>query len=222
MQENKPYNLGDQYENDIFEVCKKKKILKKNSERGQASSNSDLIFVHQNKEYNLEVKADLNADFGQKYLNWSIESGWQWSKPDEVTDFYDQFNVIGLINNKFVPRKYTLDNDQITEEDKIFDQRSFEKPNIECDIKGLYKYYKSKNCFYLQLENYGFYHLDSDIANLDTAQFDGTVSLRLRCKTNHSIPIHKYSFLAVLKMKKKPTISKFNLENDSKFPNINP
>ena len=207
MNEKVPYNKGDKYEKDIFDICNNRKILKPGSVRGQASSKSDLIFVHNNENYNLEVKADRNADFGQKYIKWDNSNGWTWSTPDAVTFFYDQLNIIELIDKNFIPRRYIKDKDLITIEDKKFDQSKFEKANIECDIKGLFKYYKSKNCYYLQLENYGFYHLHSDMANLETQQFDGSITLRLRCKTNHSIPIHHYSFLAVLKMSLKLSFS---------------
>ena len=77
---------------------------------------------------------------------------------------------------------------------------------------------------YIQLENYGFYHLEKDIANLGAKKFDGQISLRLRAKTNHSKPIYKYSFLVVMKLSKKPTKSDWDLEGGDgrKFPKIIP
>ena len=92
----------------------------------------------------------------------------------------------------------------------------------------------------MQLQNFGFYHLKKDINKLGTQQFDEIMTLRLRDKTKNStkkinfkekkekkirintgIPTPwNYGFLGVIKMKKKPSPSKYDLEelDGRKFP----
>ena len=219
-----PYNKGDAYEYKIYDICQREKILPPNFKRAGASDKSDIKILHKNVEYNVEIKADENADYGQKYLRWEKDTGWKWSIKDEITDLFDLINVKKFINKSFNPRKFSKTREKITINDKKHDQKNFERPDILCPIENLFTYYKNKDCFYLQLENYGFYHLEKDIANLGTKKFDGQISLRLRAKTNHSKPIYRYSFLAVMKLSKKPTKSDWDFEerDGRKFPKILP
>ncbi len=242
---NKPYNKGDDYEEKIFQICEKKKILARNFNRAGASDQSDIKILHQGKEFNVEIKADENADYGQKYLKWEIKKGWQWVKDDNVTKMYNRMKIIeNYINKNFIPKKFTKKKSEITNKDKRFDQINFEKPEINIPLYTLFEYYLEKNCYYIQLENCGFYHLKKDINNFGTSQFDGVITLRLRAKTINStkkiysknkvgkkirkdtgIPTPwNYGFLGVIKMSKKPSISNFDLQpiNGRKFPKILP
>ena len=57
------------------------------------------------------------------------------------------------------------------------------------------------------------YHLETDILGLGTPQFNCRMSLRLRAKTIHSLPVYKYGFYAVLKIKpQRITKSIYDLE----------
>tara|TARA_Y100000389_G_scaffold173814_1_gene183273 strand:- start:129 stop:593 length:465 start_codon:yes stop_codon:yes gene_type:complete len=136
------------------------------------------------------------------------------------------------IDSSFIPRKFTKEKLLITKEDKIYDQKKFEKPNIEIPLNTLFEYYAEKKCFYIQLQNHGLYYMKDDINNLGVPQFDGTISLRLRAKTIYSterkrkkndqgkfITINtgklthwNYNFLGVIKMSKKPTPSNRDIE----------
>ena len=225
----KPYNKGDAYEEKIFQICEKKKILAPNFNRAGASGKSDIQILHKGAVYNIEVKADQNADYGQKYLTWHKANGWEWSIEDEITNLYDGLNLRKLIDKSFIPNRFSKPKDKITITDKKHDQKIFKKKNIPCPLNSLFIYYKNKGCYYIQLENYGFYHLEKYIANLGTKQFDGEIRLRLRAKTNHSKPIYKYSFLAVMKLykgtkklSKEPSKSMWDFEEGDgrKFPKI--
>ena len=63
------YNKGDKYEDKIANILIDKKILPKNYMRAGASDKTDIDFIHKNQNLNIEIKADENADYGQKYLN---------------------------------------------------------------------------------------------------------------------------------------------------------
>ena len=64
------YNKGDKYEDKIANILKDKKILTKTYVRAGASDKTDIDFIYKNQNLNIEIKADENADYGQKYLKW--------------------------------------------------------------------------------------------------------------------------------------------------------
>ena len=227
------YNEGDKYEDKITKILIDKKILPIDYERAGASDKTDVDFIFNKKNINIEIKADENADYGQKYLKWNKDNGWTWSKNDNVIEMYSNMKIIETyIDSNFIPRKFTKEKLLITNEDKIYDQKKFEKPNIEIPLNTLFEYYAEKKCFYIQLQNHGLYYMREDINNLGVPQFDGVISLRLRAKTIYSterkrkkndrgnfITINtgkptpwNYNFLGVIKMSKKPTPSNKDIE----------
>ena len=232
------YNTGDTYEEKIFEICKKKGITPPGSTRaGAAANKADVEFVHQGTTYKLEVKNSANPDYGQKRIHFdAMNKVWVWAKPDIVTQLYNQLNVPSLINYQFNPiwyQKMKPKTPKLTRwipepskpaydlQDLKTDQRNFEQRN-PIPLRSLFTYYKNRNTYYIQIEGSGFYHLDSDIANLGTSQYDGQLFLRFRVKhTGHSRGgPNKCQFMAVLKQEKKPTLSLYNLEPTQTFPNI--
>lgn len=218
------YNKGDSYEEKIFQVLQEKNVLSPEVKRGGSSNKPDLIFLHQSRSSSLEVKLDLKADYGQKMLKWE-EGVWSWRVDDSVTQLYTHLKILDYINNKkIIPNRYTIPKEQITQAQKTEDQKQFEDKR-EVDINALYQYYTNKNCYYIQIGGYGFYHLEQDILELGTPQFKCKMLLRLRAKTIHSQPLYNYGFYAVLKIAGKPQqISPYDLEEkeDRIFPPIQP
>ena len=217
------YNKGDNYEQNIFDLLTSKGLIAIGSARGGAGNATDIKFLYDFQEYNLEVKLDLEADYGQKMLKW--DNGiWSWCVDDAVTSFYTSVGVLDIVNAKnLIPNRYSIARDEITAQQKNQDQKAFED-KVEIDIDSLYNFYGGKDCYYIQIGGYGFYHLKQDVLSLGTSQFDCKMKLRLRAKTIHSSPIYKYGFYAVLKVdkKEKPKKSCFDLEQKDgrKFPPI--
>ncbi len=239
--EDRGYNKGDKYEDRITNILINKKLLPENYLRAGASDKTDVDFICNKKNFNIEIKADENADYGQKYLKWNNKNGWSWVKNDSVTDMYNNMKIIEkYIDNSFIPKKFTIDQPNFELKDKKYDQNKFERPEIEIPLKTLFEYYEQKNCYYIQLQNFGFYHLKKDINSIGTQKFDGIIKLRLRAKTiNSTKKIYKknknekkiridtkistpwnYSFLGVIKMTKKPSVSNFDIEelDERTFP----
>jgi hypothetical protein len=225
--QNQPYNRGDAYEKKLYDALKIKGVLAPGSNRAGAGGGPDLKFSHRTRVYNLEVKLDLKADYGQKMLKWSTASSWSWSKPDKVTDLYDVLGVLSHLNSKkLILNKYNKASSSLTIKDRNDDQKIFED-ELPMNINALHTYYKSKGVFYIQIgSGFGFYYLADDPAKLVVPQFDAGFCLRLRAKTFHSSPASNYGFCAVLKVKPKPkpSNSPFNIEINSgyKFPPISP
>lgn len=217
------YNKGDNYEQNIFDLLTARGLIAIGSTRGGVGNATDIKFLHNFQEYNLEVKLDLEADYGQKMLKWN-NGIWSWCVDDAVTSFYTSVGVLDIVNAKnFVPNRYSIARDEITPQQKNQDQKAFED-KVEIDINSLYDFYGGKDCYYIQIGGYGLYHLKRDILSLGTSQFDCKMKLRLRAKTIHSSPVYKYGFYAVLKVDKeeKPKKSCFDLEQKDgrKFPPI--
>lgn len=213
------YNRGQKYE---------RRVLDKLSYLGLLPDNlygNDAGFIHWGKEYFLEVKNATAPDFGQKGLVWDQSNGWTWRITDHITDYFDRINLIAFIDPEFIPQRYTKQPNMITIEDKHFDQENFEVPNIPInDVELLYEYYARNGCYYIQIENKGFYYLKEDIASLGVPKFMPKLSLRLRAKTHHSNPIYNYSFFAVIRLQSRSfKNSPFDIdEKVGCFPNIVP
>jgi hypothetical protein len=217
----KGYNKGDTYEGLVFDLLTTKGLIAPNSNRGGAGNQPDINFVHSFQENNLEVKLDLTADYGQKMLKWS-NGIWSWCVDDVVTEFYTQCGILQLVQDKqIIPNRYSIPKQEITLEQKKEDQKQFED-KLDISINTLYDFYSNKKCFYIQVGNYGFYHLKEDILDLGTPQFSCEMKLRLRAKTIHSRPVHNYGFYAVLRVSSKPEKSFYDIEEKDgrKFPPI--
>lgn len=187
------WNLGQVYEKKIQDILESRGLLP-----GDLCGN-DAGFKHHGMDFFVEVKNRTASDFGQKKLTWTKQKGWEWSEKDIITDLYDKLGVIRYIDKNFVPRRYTVSANSISMLDKRHDQQQFEKRGIILDNpRYLYEFYARKNCYYIQIEDRGLYHLKNDIANLIVPRFMPELTLRLRAKTHQSIPIYSYSFFAVL------------------------
>ncbi len=209
------YNKGDNYEQNIFDLLNAKGLLVLNSTRGGAGRSPDIKFLYNFQECHLEVKLNLEADYGQKMLRW--DNGiWSWCVDDSVTSFYTSVGVLNIINGKqFIPNRYCIPRDEITTQQKHQDQRAFED-KVEISINTLYDFYGGKNCHYIQVGGYGFYHLKKDILSLGTPRFDCKMKLRLRAKTINSYPVYKYGFYAVLRVNKNGNLQKSHLDIEEK------
>ena len=213
------YNKGIEYEDKIYNILLKKRLVFPGTKPGKSSKKEDISFSLRIK---MEEKKDLKADFGQKFLEWNKKTQiWKWSKTDEVTELYDTIGILKYLNKKkFVPKKHNIPDNLLTKADKKFDILNFED-SINIENKPFEKYYNKKNCYYIQIgAGYGFYHISRDKYYLGTPKLKPTFTLRLRAKTIHSTPIYNYRFLAVLKIKNKPRKSNLNIEENKnqKFP----
>lgn len=217
-------NKGNQYEATIVERMKNLRITPSDFIRGGGGSGPDGLFIHRGKSYNLEIKNNIiGPDYGQKKLVWDVQNGWQWSVQDNVTKLYNHCGVLSRIQNRsqqenYQPRRYTvIPKEQITQTDKKFDQKFFED-KFDIPYEALVEYYKRRDTFYIQIgNNYGLYRIgEENPAKLPIPKLQCDFMIRMRAKTHHSKPVHKYSFFAVLKAKTtKVTPSPYNIETSN-------
>lgn len=60
------YNRGDRYESEIFEILVARNLIAIDTKRGGARNLADIQISYNSQIINLEVKADTEADYGQK------------------------------------------------------------------------------------------------------------------------------------------------------------
>jgi hypothetical protein len=218
-----PYNDGQLYEKSIQALLQRKSLLP------AFLGNNDAGFIKDGIDYFIEIKNHRALDFGQKKINWSVSEGWHWAEVDEITELYDEFGVLDLIDDKFTPKRYTVPFNTFSPLDRRFDQQNFEQSNIKLDnIEALYEFYARKNCHYIQIEDKGFYILSEDKAKLlnnvppkPLVKLNAKPTLRLRAKRHHSIPHYDYSFFAVIQIRRYEIVpSNYDLEekNGRLFP----
>ena len=232
------YNDGDSYEAQIFEILRDKGVLKHGEKRaGAAGNKSDAVFVHNGKEYNLEIKRNETADFGQKYLRWE-KNKFVWSVDDSATKLYTKCGILDFANNVesaklFLTNKIMKKREDITKMDKYEDLKFFDmKLKIPQEDDLLAQFYNEKEIYYIQIGTHqkktcGFYHLGSDPAGLGTRRFDGYMLVRLRAKPIHSKPVYNYGLQVTLKYipkLKSASPSQFDMEERDSlvFPPITP
>lgn len=207
------YNRGDKYENKITQILKYKNILSSNYERAGATDKSDIEIDYKNNKIAIEIKAEGHADYGQCFLKWDKNLGWNWTKNNETTKLYKKLKIIEkYIDKSFKPKRFTKKKKSITDYDRRYDYSKIDK-KITIPISALFEYYKEKNCYYIQVQNSGFYHLKKDIFKLKTPQFDGKLNLRLRVK-----PIDTWQY----KYSKNENIKHFDKKNSEYIYISNP
>jgi len=209
---------GHTYEDAIKRLLELRHLLPEDLEKNDAG------FIHNRKSYFVEVKNETAPDYGAKKIIWNKPNRWHWNSKDKISDKFDKIKILEQIN-KFIPKKHSTLDIEITEEDKQSDRRQFEKsiPLLN-NASYIYEYYALKRCYYIQIQGKGFYYLKQDIANLGVPQFTPTVNfIRLRAKTHGSIPLYNYSFRAVIQARRNSfETSEFDLEEIvGKFPPIN-
>ena len=235
-------NLGFEYEKKIIKILRKEKLIREDKKITGGSDKADLVVNYGGNKIIIELKnKDQGADYGQKELIWNSDKLWSWSlgknkTEDATVKLFKGLKIIeNYIDKDFVPMRYSKKKsmkakkksiyEDVTVEDYRYDLKHMEKPNIPIPLNTLFKYYAIKNCFYIQIEKSGFYHLQEDKFKLDTKQFDGKISLRLRAKyrgSRKNIPKKPwdYGLLAKISLTKKPTPSHLDIEKleEREFP----
>jgi len=189
-------NKGTEYEKKIWRLCEEQGYIFPGTTNAGGGSGPDISLIHNQELLKVECKSP-GADWGQKGLEY-IGNQWVWSKPDEVTIFYDAMGALDLIDSDFIPhhktsslavKKLWRTNKRKVEiglNERKHDQIKFEDRDLPLSLDALKKFYNSKGTYYLQVKDYGFFHLGEDKYNLGTPAFDGHVSLRFRAKSIHN------------------------------------
>ena len=221
-------NKGFLYEEYIFELLKNQNLIPSGfTPAGADNSAPDCKFLWNGNSYNLEIKLDEKADYGQSGLKYNVSTKkWYLDGKNTIQDKTMRENLKSLgvesfVNSKTawggagVPRLFEKksSNEKITWSDKEYDYKMFPDKYIPISSNTLSNFYNSKKIFYIHIGGYGTYYMGKDpagISNLtEMIKFDGSLKLRIRKKGSSSNP--NYRFSTALLIDKKPTKSAFDI-----------
>jgi hypothetical protein len=214
------------YEAKIHNKLKSKKLVPKNFVPAGSDSNApDAMFIYNDKDYKLELKLDLKADYGQgsfDYVNgkWVL-GGAKTASAEEMRRLLKGVGIEDFANKtwgpKGPPNKGTKDNKLITKEDVASDYSRFKDAFLPIKSSALHSYYGSKSTYYIQIGEYGMYYMSQNPAGLDIPQFNPNLRIRIRLKRGGSDPIYNYRFTTALQIIGKPKHSNRNLDGNVDF-----
>ena len=217
---------GFLYEGRVFNKLKSKNLVPAGvTPAGPDASKPDAVFKYNNVSYNLEVKLNLETDYGQGTLEYSQGKwglgGANTPEADEMRNILNSVGAVQFVNNQWglmgIPYKGTVMNEQFTPEMVRQDYKRFTDKYLNVPLSSLFNYYAAKNTSYIQIGGYGMYYMGSNPANLPVPQFNGSLRLRIRTKRGGSNPIYNYRFTTALQVTQKPSRSIYNIDNNIDF-----
>lgn len=189
---------GFQYETTIFDMLFENNLTTQKYRPSYSSHGADTAFKIKNKFYNLEVKLDLKADFGQGTLRYDIDNKTWTTYADSETmkEILDFFKIAEFANEswgKFIPYNHYKKSDidkkrpqqkKLASHEVLSDKQNFKDKYKLLRGNQIAKYYNSKDIYYIQIgRNKGFYYMGEDIAKLGVPEFNPSdQKIRIRNK----------------------------------------
>ena len=224
-------NKGFLYEQALFHKLKDASLVPQGfSPAGSDNLAPDLKFIWHGNEYNLEVKLDQKADYGQSGLRY-VDDTWilDGSSAQAHVSMREMLTEIGI--PRFVnsvdgwgglgqPRKFLREEQGLktSVSDHDYDYNTFLDKYIKIDSNTVSRYYNNKNIYYIHIGGMGTYYMGKDPAQMarstDMAKFIPSLKLRIRKKgsSDHSKP---YRFSLALLVDNKPLASNFDMSVDA-------
>ena len=214
-------NKGFQYEVEIYNILKSNNLTPPTFKPAGGGHGPDGMFMFHGQPYNFEIKLDQKADYGQVQLNYKNGSWDFGGSNEEAKELYNSLGVLDFVRKQWgksgQPRKGSVSSRDFTQDDVSHDYSNFKNAYMTVPASLLASHYGKKGTYYIQVGGVGFYHLKKDEAKLGTPQFDATLKLRIRIKRTGSSRLNQYGFLTALKIDKKASKSKFDMDKDLEF-----
>jgi len=223
-------NKGILYERTLNDNLKKAGVQKKSFQPAGSDSNApDAQITYQGQDYKVEVKLDLNVDFGQGSLDYDLGTlnkkgkGWilggaKTASAEQMREFLTAIGVTKIVTREWgpnPPRKFIVSPSQFKKTDVDYDYKNFKDKFINIPNDSVAKYYNSKDTYYIQIGGYGLYYMGRDKAKLGVPEFDLQLKLRIRLKRGGSTPIYNYRFTTAIQAVK-GTLTKSDADLDDK------
>ena len=237
---NKPKNKGSRcseegtkYEKKVHNVIKNSYIdnnpfnIQEESDLGGSTSKNDIECIFKDKNIGIEVKKET-PDWMQCSIKFNKETlKWEGSKkgkiPVECRDIFNKLiNDVNLYGGDIPP--FMLKKIKHTEWIKIKSETNkWDDHYKDIPSDTIRKLYSIKGCYYIQINNYGLYHLGNDICNFGVPQFDIEQRLRFRPKIHNRINKQGFCNLSVTAACQPKNIrslpkSKYSLDDKDKLP----
>ena len=222
-------NKGILYERILNNNLKKAGVQKKSFQPAGSDSNApDAEITYNGIDYKVEVKLDLNVDFGQGTLDFDLGTankkgkGWilggaKTASAEQMREFLTAIGVTKIVTEEWgsqPPRKFTVPTSQYKKSDVDYDYKNFKDKFVDIPSNSVAKYYNSKKTYYIQIGGYGLYYMGIDKAKLGVPEFNLQLRLRIRLKRGGSTPIYNYRFTTAIQAKK-GTLKKSDADLDN-------
>ena len=217
---------GFVYEERIHSKLKAKGLTPKGFTPAKANPNApDGKFLYQDSTYNLEVKLDLAADYGQGTLNYLngnwILGGANTVEAQVLRDLMRGVGIEAFANSEWgpfgMPNKGNVPTESFTQEMVREDYSKFKDRFKVISSSALHNYYAAKGTYYIQIGGYGLYYMAANPAGLPIPQFNPGLRIRIRTKRGGSNPINNYRFTTALQITTKPGKSRFDIDRSLDF-----
>ena len=215
---------GNNYELLVFNITsncfiENKKLNEQNiNELGKSSKRIDLICNYNNNLFGIEIKSWNSPDWMQFSIKYcSNEKIWKTTTSNSIIDKLLKNCKIYDKNPSFLFKK-------ISYSEWLKEKKDFKDIYIDIPDDTIRRLYFEKKCYYIQINNnYGLYHLGSDICNFNVPKFEVKQRLRVRIKVHKTNDKNNYCTLSItascqpvnIKTLKK---SNYSLDNISKLP----
>ena len=228
---------GYNYEKKIYNILNKcylndKKFnTQKDNELGGSKNINDIQcnYIYE-KDINIEIKKFKTPDYVQNSLMYDKNKNkyitTQRNKnPIECCKLFDKLISNNIIfNNEIAP----FIEQNITHKEWLEIKKNTDKWNdkyIDIPNDTIKKMYCFKGCNYIQIENYGLYHLGNDICNFGVPEFIVKQKLRIRTKVHNKTNKKGFCDLSVVvsccpdyRSMQLLEKSKYSLDNVEKLP----
>lgn len=226
---------GNKYEKDVYNVVSKcllnDKIFntQKEEDLGGSTISNDIECNYKlDKDIGIEIKKFNSPDWMQCSIKHNIKiNKWEASKkgkiPKECQELFNNLiNDVKLFNNKVPPffKKKITHEEWLEIKKKTNDWNDYYFDIPDDTIKNLYKL---KGCKYIQISDYGLYHLGKDVCEFDIPEFKCKQQIRVRTKIHNKKNKNGYCNLSVIiacqpKDIKQLTKSSYSLDNSKSLP----
>ena len=224
----------------LYEVKCNKKLLREgllpkslSYYGGSDNTAPDGEFTYKGKNYKVEYKLDMKADFGQATLDYDKKkkswyvTGKQTKEGLQIQELMRGAGVESLINSREgwklagIPNKFRVDG-RVTKAQAKEDYAAFSNKYVDINKNAVNKYYAKKDTYYIQIGKYGLYYMDDNPAELDIPQFLPQLRVRMRLKAGGSglagADYYNYRFVCALQIVSTGIIkSQYDIENDVSF-----
>jgi hypothetical protein len=182
------------------------------------------MFASRNRNYALEVREDIDQDYGSGILNYNLKKGrWYVDNADSLSAeiMFDNLNVEAFVNRTWgrlgAPLKATIDTRQFTAQDAKDDLNRFKPASLDIPQYTLFRQYASEDIHYIQVKGFGFYHLDKDPAGLVSQQFNIGIRLKIWSERETTMPLNNYEFRLALMVIRRPMKSQYDIDRNLDF-----
>lgn len=225
---------GSRYEKQVHEVAKncllngQKFNTQDVNELGGSSNNNDIICLHGKNKIGIEIKKCKSPDWIQCSIKYNKKSGeWESSKNSKmpmkcrktIEKYANEMNLFNGKNPPFMNKKITHEK-WLSIKNKTNEWNDAYTPVPSSVIR---KMYREKGCHYIQISNYGLYHLGTDICKFRVPKLSVDSRMRVRIKVHHRRDKNGHCSLSVtaafqpidIKTLKK---SKYSLDDIERLP----